>query len=277
MTQPPFSVFNGNVMIHILLSTFKGILRDKISHSILFIAFLFLFIPSASAFSLRQVAQLAITLSLSLTSFLLLILAIFLGGTSLWKDIERRYVHSVLGGTPISRASYLLGKYCGIGLFVILTAFLLGVLSLAAIWFAAMAFPPDRPLLWLNILTAVFFDALKYVLLVAVAFLLSTVSTSFFLPIFGTIATFLAGSATQNVYDYLHTSQGEQLSAGVKATALFFYYILPNFSAFDLKANAIYGLPLDPGGLFLTFAYAAIYIAILLSSASLLFTRRELQ
>ena len=263
-------------MINILTVTFKGVLRDKVYHGILLIACLFLFIPSASAFSMRQVTQLGITLSLSLTSFLLLLLAVFLGGTSLWKDMERRYTHSVLGGTPISRSSYMLGKYCGVSLFIMLTALLLGLMSLAAIWFTAMAYPPDRPLLWLNILLAVFFDALKYALLVAVAFLLSTVSTSFFLPIFGTIATFLAGSATQNVYDYLHTAQGAQLSAGIRTTALLFYYLLPNFSAFDLKTNAIYSLPLDPGGLLLTFAYAVAYIAILLTAASLLFTRREL-
>lgn len=263
-------------MVHLLTITLKGILRDRIYHGIILVSLLFIFIPSASAFSMRQVTQLGVTLTLSLTSFLLLLLAVFLGGTSLWKDIERHYAHSVLGGTPISRTSYVLGKYCGVSLFVMLTALLLGMMSLAAIWFTAMAYPPERPLLWLNILFAVFFDALKYVLLVAVAFLLSTVSTSFFLPIFGTIATFLAGSATQNVYDYLHTDQGVQISAGIKATALVFYYILPNFSAFDLKANAIYSLPVDPGGLFLTFGYAVAYIAILLTAASLLFTRREL-
>lgn len=263
-------------MSHLLTITFKGLLRDKINHSILLIACLFLFIPSTSAFSMRQVTQLAITLNLSLTSILLMLLAVFLGGTSLWKDMERRYTHSVLGGTSISRTSYVLGKYCGVSLFVMLTALMLGIISLAAIWFTAMVYPPERPLLWLNILAAVFFDALKYALLIAVAFLLSTVSTSFFLPIFGTIATFLAGSATQNVYDYLHTEQGAQLSVGVKSAALAFYYILPNFSAFDLKANAIYSLPLDFGGLALTCGYGAAYIAILLTAASLLFTRREL-
>ena len=263
-------------MINILAVTLKGVFRDKVYHGIFFISCLFLLIPSTSTFSLRQVTQLSITLSLSLTSFLLLLLAVFLGGTSLWKDIERHYVQSVLGGTPISRTSYILGKYCGVSMFVMLTALLLGLMSLAAIWFTAMAYPPERPLLWLNIFFAVFLDSLKYALLVAVAFLLSTVSTSFFLPIFGTIATFLAGSASQNVYDYLHTDQGAQISAGIKATALFFYYILPNFSAFDLKANAIYSLPLDPAGLFFTFGYAVAYIAILLTAASLIFTRREM-
>lgn len=259
-----------------LLVTFKGVIRDRFYHGILLVSLLFLIIPSASAFSLRQVTQLAIVLSLSLTSFLLLLLAVFLGGTSLWKDMERRYTHSVLGGAPISRTSYLLGKYCGISLFVLLTALLLGAMSSAAIWWTAAGYPPDQPLLWLNILCAVFFDALKYCLLVAVAFLLSTVSTSFFLPIFGAIATFLAGSATQEVYEYLQTDQGAQMSAVSKAAALLFYYILPNFSAFDFKANAIYSLPLDPVGLLLTFGYAVIYIAILLTSASLLFSRREM-
>lgn len=263
-------------MLYLTLATFKGVLRDRIFHSILLIVLLFLFIPSASTFSMRQVTQLAITLTLSLSSFILLLLAVFLGGTSLWKDIERRYTHSVLGGAPVRRSSYIVGKYFGASLFVMLTTLLLAIMSCIAIWLAVAAYPPDRPLLWLNILCAVFFDALKYCLLVAVAFLLSTVSTSFFLPIFGTIATFLAGSATQEVYDYLHTDQGAQLSGGIKATALFFYYLLPNFSAFDLKANAIYSLPLDPGGLLLTFGYAVVYIAILLTSASLLFARREL-
>lgn len=264
------------MMLNLSLITFKGVMRDRIYHGILLISIFFLFIPSVSSFSMRQVAQLAVTLSLSLTSFLLLLLAVFLGATSLWKDMERRYTHSVLGGTPINRMSYIFGKYSGISLFVMVTALLLGIMSIAVISFSAAANPPDRPLFWVNIFCAVFFDALKYCLLVAVAFLLSTVSTSFFLPIFGTIATFLAGSATQEVYDYLHTSQGAQLSGGIKATALFFYYFLPNFSAFDLKANAIYSLPLDPGGLLLTFGYAVVYIAILLTSASLLFARREL-
>lgn len=226
---------------------------------------------------MRQVTELAITLSLSLTSFLLLLLAIFLGGTSLWKDLERRYTQSVLGCTPISRTSYVLGKYFGISLFLTLTALLLGGMSLAAIWFTASAYPPDRPLLWQNIAVAVLFDTLKYVLLIAVAFLFSTVSTSFFLPIFGTIATFLAGSATQGVFEYLHTAQGAESTALMKKSALFFYYVLPNFSAFDLKANAIYSLPLDAGGLLLTMAYGMVYIAILLTVTSVLFARRELR
>ena len=263
-------------MMHLLLITFKGVLRDRIYHGLLLVSLLFLFIPSASSFSMRQVAQLAVTLSLSLTSLLLLLLAVFLGGTSLWKDIERRYTHSVLGGTPLSRTACILGKYGGISLFVMVTASLLGIMSLVAIWYTTSAYPPDRPLLWVNIICAVFFDALKYCLLVAVAFLLSTVSTSFFLPIFGTIATFLAGSATQEVYDYFQTDQGTQFSPAIKVVTLFFYYLLPNFSAFDLKANAIYSLPLDLSGLLLTFGYAVTYIAILLTSASLLFSRREL-
>lgn len=264
-------------MLNILVATFNGVLRDKVFHGILGIGCLFLLIPSASSFSLRQVTELAITLSLSLSSLLLLLLAVFLGGTSLWKDVDRRYTTTILGSTPVSRTKYLFGKYCGISLFVFLTAFLLSFLSLTAVCCTATLYPPERALFWEGIIGAILFDAIKYCLLIAVAFLLSTVSTSFFLPIFGTIATFLAGNATQEVYDYLQTDSSVNLPAGVKTAALGFYYLLPNFTIFDLKANAIYSLPIAPDGLVLTFAYALVYIAILLTGASFLFAHRELQ
>src|SRR5512147_2633812 len=95
--------------------TFKGIFRDRIFKGIAICSFFFLLIPSVTSLSMRQVTELSINLSLSLISFMLLLLSVFLGGTSLWKDMERRYSYSVLG-LPVSRTSYLLGKFFGIGL-----------------------------------------------------------------------------------------------------------------------------------------------------------------
>ncbi len=54
----------------------------------------------------------------------------------------------------------------------------------------------------------ILFDALKYVILIAVAFLLSTVSTSFFLPIFGTIATLATPLTTLTVASLATTLVG---------------------------------------------------------------------
>lgn len=263
-------------MFDVVRVTLKGIFRDRVFHGILVAAVLLPLIPAVSRLSMRQVTELSITLSLSLISFILLLLAMFLGGTSLWKDMERRYTYSVLS-LPITRSSYLLGRFCGIALFLLLSALVLGTVALLVVFLVSGSFPPDRPVAWGNIVCAIFFDALKYILLVAVAVLFSTVSTSFFLPVFGTISVFLVGNASQQVYDYVHSQAGQVLSPLVRSMASALYYLLPNFSAFDLKVNAIYGIPISGSGLFITVAYLAVYAGILLCVAALIFGRREMK
>jgi Cu-processing system permease protein len=263
-------------MRSIIEVTFKGIMRDRVFHGILVAALLFLAIPSVSTLSMRQVTELCITLSLSLVSFILLLLAVFLGGTSLYKDLERRYSFSVLS-LPISRSSYLLGRFAGISLFLLLTSLLLGAAALLVVYLVSWNYPPDRPIAWGMIVTTVGFAAAKYIFLVAFGILFSTVSTSFFLPIFGSIATFLVGSATQQAYDYVCSPAGKSVAPLVRQAAEALYYVLPNFSAFDLKVNAIYAIPPDCRGLWLTAGYFVIYTGFVLTAAAALFSRREMK
>lgn len=263
-------------MVSIFRITLIGIFRDRVFQGIIVTACTFLIIPVVASLSMRQVTELSLTLSLSLISFILLLLSVLLGGTSLWKDIERRYTFSVLG-MPISRERYMIGRFGGVALFVILTAAVLGVAAFAVVLYVSNLYPPDRPVIWSIMALCVLFDSLKYILLIAVAFLLSTVSTSFFLPIFGTIATFLVGGVTQQVYEFINSPGGAALSPLVKLFAKVLYYILPNFGAFDLKVNAIYGLTLSITGLLLTFAYFVVYVGFLLSIAVIIFSRREMR
>ncbi|BCS53798.1 ABC transporter permease [Geobacter sp. SVR] len=264
-------------MIEVIKISLKGIFRDRIFHGIMALAVLFLFIPSAASLSMRQVTELSITLSLSLMSFIMLLLAVFLGATSIWRDIERRYTFSVLS-LPISRSAYFVGRFCSIALFLLLTALILGCATFLVVTVASSIYPPTKPLSWYALATGVVFSSLKYILLIAVAMLLSTISTSFFLPVFGTLCAYLAGSITQQVYDFLQTpSAMKAISPFVKQAALFFYYLLPNLSAFDFKVNAIYSLPLNAGGLLVTVLYFAIYTAVLLAAGAILLGQRELK
>jgi len=263
-------------MLATILITLKGIFRDRVFQGIMVTACAFLLIPVIASLSMRQVTELSLTLSLSLISFILLLLAVFLGGTSLWKDIERRYTFSVLG-LPLSRQSYLLGRFGGTALFVMLAATVLGIAAFAVVMYTSSVYNPERAVVWPNIAICILFDALKYILLIAVAFLLSTVSTSFFLPVFGTIAVFLAGGVTQQAYEFVNSPSGTNLSPIVKTFATCIYYILPNLGAFDLKVHAIYGLPLPINGLLLTVAYFVVYVGLLLSISSAIFTRREMR
>lgn len=262
-------------MVTMLHATLKGIFRDRVFHGILVGAILFLFIPAVGSLSMRQVTELSITLSLSLVSFILFLLAIFLGGVSLWRDIERRYTFSVLG-LPISRNAYLIGKFAGICVFLLLIVGVLGLAASAAIGYSAGIYPTG-PVAWPNIWLALAFDSLKYILLVAFAFFFSTVSSSFFLPIFGTISVFFVGSASQGAYDFIHTPAGEKLPEMTRAAVQLLYYVLPNFSAFDLKLNAIYGINVSSYGLLLTFGYFVVYLLILLGLSTFIFAHREMK
>src|ERR1035437_8053441 len=108
-------------MVTIIHITLKGIFRDRVFQGIMVLAVLFLLIPSAASLSMRQMTELTTTLSLSLISFIMLLLAVFLGATSIWKDIERRYTFSVLS-LPLSRSTYLIGRFFGVAIFLLITA-----------------------------------------------------------------------------------------------------------------------------------------------------------
>lgn len=264
-------------MLTIIGVTLKGIFRDRVFQGIMALAVLFLFIPSAASLSMRQVSELSITLSLSLISFILLLLSVFLGATSLWKDMERRYTFSVLS-LPISRTSYLLGRFFGLALFLVLTSAFLGTVAGIVIKFASGIYPSDRPIVWSWLALAIVFATFKYILLVGVALLLSTVSTSFFLPIFGTICAFLASGITQQVYEYVNSASSVQaISPLLKPVVTVVYYLLPNLAGFDLNVNAIYGIAPNFPGLGITAAYFIAYTSMLLGGAALLFNNREMK
>jgi ABC-type transport system involved in multi-copper enzyme maturation permease subunit len=260
----------------IIVATLIGLIKDRILHAILGVAGLFLLlIPVFSQFSARQVRELAITLSLSASSFVLLVLAILIGASSLQRDVDRRYTAAVLG-LPISRSAYILGRYIG-------TVLLLGICgaSLALAGFLIILWHQGDmssgvALNWVNIFIAFFADILKYFLLIAFSFLFSTFSTSLFLPVFGTLGIFLAGSASQQVIDYLATEPGMQLPTLVRFAAEAFYWVIPNFEIFNFKVPAIYGLEVSVESLIYAGLYFLFYTPVVLILSIIIFNRREL-
>lgn len=263
-------------MVNQFWISFLGIIRDRAMYGIMALSALFVVIPSASALSMRQVTELSVTLSLSLISFMLLLCAVFFSTFSIWRDIERRYSYSVLA-MPLSRGQFILGKFFSIAIFIALCGLLLGLLSPLAIMASAATYPPERDILWGSIFAAIFFDILKYILLSSIGLFFSAISTSFFLPIFGTIAIYLCGSMSQDVQNYLSSSAAVDVPVVVKQLANAFYYVLPNLDSFDFKLNAIYSLPIAPQGALLTLGYFVIYVAIILCCTCFLFSRRELR
>ncbi|PNU19206.1 hypothetical protein C2E25_13755 [Geothermobacter hydrogeniphilus] len=259
----------------LLGATLKGIFRDRVFRGLLMVLVVFAAIPAVSTLSMRQVVSLCLTLCLSLSSLVLLVLALFLGGTVLWRDLDRRYCHALLS-LPLSRERYLWERYAGIALFLGLSALVLGGMTWLVTSFVAAGYPPGRPILWTVVFGCIALDLLKCLLLVAFAFCFSAFSTSFFLPIFGTIAIYLVGGASQGVHDYLRSSAATDISLAVRRLADSLYYLLPNFSLFDIKLYAIYGLPLQTSQLLLSGGYFLVYTLLLLGLSGWIFARRQI-
>ncbi len=262
-----------NVLIK---NNLRAILRDRVLHAVLGVALaMILLVPALSSFSMRQVQELSITLSLSVTSLILMVVTLLLGASSVWRDVERRYTTSIMT-LPISRGAFLLSKFASIALFLILCTIILGLGSALVIYLASASYPSDLPIHWGNICLALAGDVMKYLILASVAILLSALSTSFYLPFFGSVAIYFCGSASQEVFEYVSGQFGQAISPALVKVINVAYYCLPNLSAFDYQIQAVYGLTIPLEGLLLSILYALTYIGILLGLAIYAFARREL-
>jgi hypothetical protein len=141
---------------------------------------------------------------------------------------------------------------------------------------AATQYASDFPIAWWNIMLAVAGDILKYILLASLAVFFSTVSTSFFLPFFVTLAIYLAGSASQEVYEYVSGQFASQIDPLQVNLIKMVYYLLPNFAAFNFKVHAVYALPVSAQEILFPLGYAVVYAGVVLGAAMWAFNRREL-
>lgn len=252
-----------------------GLRRDKILWALFVVSLLLVVsVPIISLFSMRQVQELAVTLSLSGAGLFLLVCTVFLGATSIWRDLEKRFAVGVLA-LPLSRPQFVLAKFFSLGLFLLFSLLVLGLLSALGVTLASSQYASDRPLVWANFVLAFVMLGLKYLLLLALTLVLSALSTSFFLPVFGALGLYLAGSASHQVVEFL-LQNPDKFSPSFIQFVQFLHYLLPNFSAFDYQIYAIYGLPLVWGEVAVSVFYGTVYIVCALWLAAALFQRREI-
>lgn len=262
-------------LMSLVVANLRGILRDRVLYAAVGVSLvMFFLVPALSRFSMRQVQELAVTISLSTVSFTLLLITLLLGVTSLWRDIERGYAHSVLS-LPFERGVYLLAKAISIAIFLCCVGLVLCCAAAGVIFLSSFGTASEVSMVWGTLILAVFGDVVKCILLASVALFFSTLSTSFVLPFFGTFAIYLVGSASQEVYEYVNSTSAVSLPASLRLIVEALYYLLPNFSAFDFKVQAIYALPVSSVDVLATLAYALVATGVLLSAAAWTFCRRE--
>jgi ABC-type transport system involved in multi-copper enzyme maturation permease subunit len=119
----------------ITLNTFREAVRDRVLYGVLAVACgVLLFTLALAELSLHDQLRVVTDVGLSSISLFSVIIAVFLGSSLLYKEIEKKTLYVILP-KPIRRSEFLLGKYFGIVITAIVFIALMGALQL---WITAL-------------------------------------------------------------------------------------------------------------------------------------------
>lgn len=257
--------------------TFKEGIRNRALFGI-FIMALLMFAATIILTNLfmRDIVKVAADLSLATISFSGLLMIMFIGTNLLSKDIDKRTIYMVIT-RPISRGEYIIGKFLGLCLLVTVTIVFLGIVSSLPVFASALGYHnPSSIFSWWIYCLAIVFIAMKLMLMSSVIVFFSSITSTSFISLILTVATYIIGSTNETVKGILDSRmEGVHISPGIAGIIKAVYYIFPNLSAFDLKLQAAHGLML-PGSYFVWVSfYWLIYMGILVTAGSLIMARRE--
>jgi ABC-type transport system involved in multi-copper enzyme maturation permease subunit len=260
----------------VALNVFRESIRDRVPYNLVLFAVLLI----ASSYLLAQLTagqdvKIIKDLGLAAAAMFGLFIAIFIGIGLVSKEVERRSIYALLA-KPVSRAQFILGKYAGLVLTLAVNVAVMTMALYAVLGYLAWSAPPEIESAWdapgmdPRLLTALFLIVVELMLVTAVALFFSTFST----PLLSAALTFgvyVAGHFNAELRNFDQVVRSRP--AAWLARAL--YHLLPDLSAFDVKTQAVHGLPVATGYVLWTAAYGLAYIAALLLAATVVFSRRD--
>jgi ABC-type transport system involved in multi-copper enzyme maturation permease subunit len=252
-------------ILAVAANTFRETVRERVLYNLVFFAVLMTLSGLLlGQLSIRQDEKIIKDLGFAAMDLFGTLIAIFIGVGLVSKEIERRSLYPLLA-KPLSREELFLGKFAGLvfTLFVNLALMTLGLyLTLFATGRRAGA----------GLLAAIYPIFLGLVLVVAIAMLFSTVSSSAALASVFTVGTVVAGRFTDVIRNM------RDVAPGVPPWLVdLLYGLLPNFLNFDFKDRVAYGDPVPGTVLVWVTAYAAAYVAVVLALGLGAFRSRDFQ
>ena len=252
-----------NRIAAIAVNTFRESVRERI----LVIAAVFGAVLMGGSLFLSPLAvgakqKIVMDVGLAAISIIGVLTAIFLGGTLVHKEIDRRAIYLVLA-RPVPRPAYIVGKLAGI----VLAASLIFA-SMTAVLVAALVLGGRTP--GPAVFAAVYLSLLETAVVASIVVFFSTFTTPM-LASFFTLCVFVAGSLSGDLRVFAERFGG----AGTRVATNAFYYLLPNLKVFNLRHAAVHDLAFSAGDLALATGYAAVYVAVVVYFACLVFRRRE--
>jgi len=262
--------------VRIALSVFRESVRDKVLYNL--VAFAILLMGASvliGQITAGQDVKIIKDLGLAATSIFGTFIAIFIGIGLVSKEVERRSIYALLV-KPITRTQFILGKYAGLALtlFVNVACMSLALFAVLGVLWAgaspALRQSWEAPALDPHLLLAIGMIYLQLLVITAIAILFSTYSSALLSAAF-TFGLTIAGHFSVDLRNFDQVSDAPAVVVITRAL----YYILPNFSTFDVKSRVVHGVAIAPAEVGLAVAYAALYIGVLLTAAVVVFSRRD--
>jgi hypothetical protein len=120
------------------------------------------------------------------------------------------------------------------------------------------------------IFAAVFLSALEVAVVTAVMTLFSTFTSPLLSALF-TLCVVVSGHLSADLFEFSQHFGG----AGFNVASSVAYYVLPNLSLFNVRSEAVHGLPLMDQYVMAVTMYGIFYTLISLLASALIFRRRD--
>ena len=245
-------------------NTFRETVRERVLYNLVFFAILM----TASGLllgqlSIRQDEKILIDIGLGAIDLFGTLIAVFIGVGLVSKEIERRSLYPLLA-KPLSRGELFLGKFAGL-VFTLLVNVAVMMAGLYATLAATGRGVEPR------LLAAAYATLLGLVLVVAIAMLFSTVTSSVLASVLS-VGVVVAGRFSDVV-----RHMGEVLPGAPRWLSEVLYAVIPNFQNFDFKDRVAYGDPVPAALLAWVTVYAAAYVSVVLALGLASFRSRDFQ
>ena len=247
-------------------NTFREAVRDRVLYNLV----IFVLLLTAAAIFIGELSggqERKIIVDLGLSAMLLfgVFIAIFVGVGLVYKEIERRTIYAIFS-KPVGRGEFLVGKYLGLCLTLLVNVVVMGLGVSLALAYVKKGWDP----LILTIWPAVLMIYMELMLITALALLFSSFSSPALSALL-TFCIFIIGHFSADLKN-LANSLG---STGARLLFSGLYYLLPNLANYSFITPAAHGRAPASGFVLSAGLYAVVYIAVILATATLVFSRRN--
>jgi ABC-type transport system involved in multi-copper enzyme maturation permease subunit len=252
----------------VAINTFREAVRDRVLYNLVLFALMMI----GAAILVGQISigierLVIINLGLSAISIFGLVMAVFIGVGLVHKEMEKRTLYTLLA-KPIRRSEFLVGKYGGLLLTLLVNTSFMALGLAAALYYVGRPFVESDA--W--ILVAIYFILLEFALVTALALFFSCFSSPMLSALF-TLGIYVTGVFGTDIRDFGEFTKNPALK--VAAGAL--YYLVPNFHNFNVIAAVAHGELIPAALIWQNTLYAILYVTLVLAAASAVFSRRNLK